>query len=139
MAASSDNQIEKVAKSLNIQLKPEQFEILQCLVDRRDCMAVLPTGFGKSIPYQIFSLVLEGLGRDGKVLVCCPLLSLMSDQVARANAIRGVTAAFIGNEMAITDQCMCRNSGSKINNWQSLVGGGGGWEWDCQLLILDPQ
>lgn len=88
--------IETVASSLGIKLKPQQLEILQSLLDWKDCMAVLPTGFGKSLPYQLFPLIQRERGRNGIVLVCCPLISLMKDQVERANAINGVTAAYKG-------------------------------------------
>ncbi|XP_033730280.1 ATP-dependent DNA helicase RecQ-like [Pecten maximus] len=91
--------IDTVAKSVGVKLKEEQETILQCLIDRKDCMAVLPTGFGKSIPYMLFPLVQKRMGRSGIVLVCCPLVSLMRDQVERANATKGVTAAYTGVRM----------------------------------------
>lgn len=59
-------------------------------------MAVLLTSFGKSVPYQLFPLIQRERGLMGIVLVCCPLISLMKDQVERANAIKGVTAAYKG-------------------------------------------
>ena len=34
-------------------LKEEESAILKCILEGRDCMAVLPTGFGKSLPYQM--------------------------------------------------------------------------------------
>ena len=45
---------EEVLKLFKIEkLKEEQSAILKCILEGRDCMAVLPTGFGKSLPYQL--------------------------------------------------------------------------------------
>jgi ATP-dependent DNA helicase RecQ len=55
----------------------------------RDCLAVLPTGGGKSLCYQVPALLLPDL-----TLVVSPLISLMQDQVAALRA-RGVAAAYL--------------------------------------------
>ena len=57
----------------------------------RDVMAVMPTGAGKSICYQIPALVLEGV-----TLVVSPLISLMRDQVF-ALLQNGVRAAYLNS------------------------------------------
>ena len=78
-------------------LKSEQREILNCLLSKRDCVAVLPTGYGKSLPYQIYIPVARTLHQDvGKIIVCCPLISLMEDQVMKLSNLEGVTAAYKG-------------------------------------------
>ncbi len=59
----------------------------------RDCVAVLPTGGGKSICYQVPALLSPGLS-----LVVSPLLSLMQDQVA-ALRTRGVPASYLGSSL----------------------------------------
>jgi superfamily II DNA helicase RecQ len=54
MAGEVDNAMKKVLKDFNIQtLKEEQRDVLMVLLNNKDCMAVLPTGFGKSLPYQM--------------------------------------------------------------------------------------
>lgn len=66
-------------------------------------MAVLPTGYGKSLTYQIMlplARKMKELGIDtnmeGKILVCGPLKSIFEDQVAKLKDIHGVNAAFKG-------------------------------------------
>ncbi|XP_022303939.2 ATP-dependent DNA helicase RecQ-like isoform X1 [Crassostrea virginica] len=65
-------------------LKDEQLDILTAIMRGDDCVGVLPTGYGKSLPYQVSKMVANELGIEfHKVVVCSPLISLMQDQVAR--------------------------------------------------------
>jgi ATP-dependent DNA helicase RecQ len=93
-----DAAIKTALKIFNIEkLKSEQEQILRCLLDRTDCLAVLPTGFGKTLPFHMFIPVCRELGLDvGKILVCCPLISLMQDQVTKLGTIPQLTAAYKG-------------------------------------------
>ncbi len=59
-------------------LRPGQAEIIEAVLAGRDTLAVLPTGSGKSLTYQLPSLVL-----DGPTLVVSPLLALIEDQVTK--------------------------------------------------------
>ncbi|WP_430597201.1 RecQ family ATP-dependent DNA helicase [Enterococcus sp. AZ177] len=56
--------------------KPGQKEVIQQLLKKRDTLAVLPTGTGKSLCYQLVGQLL-----NGTVIIISPLLSLMEDQV----------------------------------------------------------
>ena len=67
--------------------RPGQREVVEALLEGRDCLAVLPTGAGKSLCYQLPALV-----RGGVVLVISPLVALMQDQVAQLRR-RGIAAA----------------------------------------------
>ena len=66
--------------------RPGQADAVQAVLSGRDALAVLPTGGGKSVCYQVPALVLGGL-----TLVVSPLVALMADQVAQLKA-RGVAA-----------------------------------------------
>jgi len=56
--------------------RPGQRPVVEAILQGRDCLAVLPTGAGKSLCYQLPALVRQGL-----VLVISPLVALMEDQV----------------------------------------------------------
>ncbi len=71
-----------------------QREVIEAVLAGRDVLAILPTGGGKSVCYQVPAL----LG-DGLTLVVSPLIALMQDQVAQLDA-RGVKAAFINSTLA---------------------------------------
>jgi ATP-dependent DNA helicase RecQ len=70
-------------------LRPGQAEIMESVIAGRDTLAVMPTGSGKSLTYQLPSLVLEG-----PTLVVSPLLALIEDQVNKLKAA-GVPVARI--------------------------------------------
>jgi len=60
-------------------LKPEQIEGSESCVAARDVVAILPTGFGKSLIYQVFCLVkLSTLNPNVGVLVIFPFNGIMS-------------------------------------------------------------
>ena len=71
-----------------------QSRVLAGLGEGRDVLAVLPTGGGKSICFQVPALLL-----DGPTVVVSPLISLMQDQVAAADA-RGIPSAAINSALA---------------------------------------
>ena len=59
------------------QFRPGQREVVDAILSGRDCLAVLPTGAGKSVCFQVPALMQTGL-----TYVISPLISLMEDQVA---------------------------------------------------------
>ena len=62
--------------------RPGQAEVIEAVLQGRDCIALMPTGAGKSLTFQIPARVL-----DGTVLVLSPLISLMKDQVDALRAL----------------------------------------------------
>ncbi len=56
--------------------RPGQLEVIEAVIEGRDCIALMPTGAGKSLTFQVPARML-----DGTVLVVSPLISLMKDQV----------------------------------------------------------
>ena len=73
--------------------RPHQREIVEALVAGRDAFAALPTGGGKSLCYQLPSLLLPGL-----TIVVSPLIALMQDQVEGARQ-NGLAAAFLNSSL----------------------------------------
>ncbi len=57
-------------------LRPPQDQVIRALLDKRDALVVLPTGFGKSLCFQVTALLQAGV-----TLVVSPLIALMEDQV----------------------------------------------------------
>ncbi len=76
------------------EFRPGQKEVIESILSGRDTFAVMPTGAGKSVCYQIPALLLPGI-----TLVISPLISLMQDQVKALNQV-GVSAAFINSSLS---------------------------------------
>jgi ATP-dependent DNA helicase RecQ len=73
--------------------RPLQQEIMAATLDGLDTVAILPTGAGKSLCYQ-----LPALARDGLTVVVSPLIALMKDQVDQLHAA-GVAATYLNSTL----------------------------------------
>jgi len=73
--------------------RPNQLAIIESVLSGHDTIALLPTGGGKSICYQVPALCLQGV-----CLVISPLIALMQDQVSRLNQL-GIEAGAIHSGM----------------------------------------
>ena len=69
--------------------RPMQEEIIRTALDGKDVLAILPTGGGKSVCFQV-----PGMMRDGLTLVVTPLIALMKDQVQNLES-KGIKAIAI--------------------------------------------
>src|SRR5829696_4234679 len=95
-----------------------QEDVIAEVLAGRSAMAVLPTGGGKSLCYQIPSLVRPGLG-----LVVSPLIALMTDQVA-ALVQSGVAAARLDSKIDPRD---------KAETWRRIEAG------ELDMLYVSPE
>lgn len=100
------------------QFLPNQEEIIQAILEGKDALAIMPTGSGKSIIYQLPSLLKAGL-----TIVVSPLIALMKDQVEGLK-MNGIQAEYINS--------MLRNS--EIEEILNSLG-----EGKVDLLYLAPE
>ncbi|HEY1385395.1 MAG TPA: RecQ family ATP-dependent DNA helicase, partial [Dongiaceae bacterium] len=98
--------------------RPGQEEIIDLILSGENVLAVMPTGSGKSLCYQIPALIL-----DRPTIVVSPLKALMDDQVAGLRA-DGVEAAAIHSGMQRDEQ---------IAEWRKVTAG------RAKLLYLAPE
>ncbi len=87
--------------------RPLQREIIDAVMDGRDVAAILPTGGGKSLCFQLPALM-----RDGLTLVVSPLIALMKDQVDALTA-NGAPATFLNSSIAAKESAARRAGLSK--------------------------
>jgi len=96
----------------------DQLDIINAVIDGTDALAVMPTGAGKSICYQLPALYNQGI-----TLVVSPLISLMNDQVVNLNEY-GIPACFL-NSMQDVQQ--------RQEAEESIVSG------DVKLVYVSPE
>ncbi|MEO7099721.1 MAG: RecQ family ATP-dependent DNA helicase, partial [Luteolibacter sp.] len=95
------------------EFRPLQREIMETSLAGRDALAILPTGAGKSLCYQLPALVREGL-----TIVVSPLIALMKDQVDQLEA-SGVSATFLNSTLE-PEEARRRLDGLDQGNYRML-------------------
>lgn len=98
--------------------RPMQEDIMRSVLDGKDTLAIMPTGGGKSLCYQVPAMAMEGA-----CLVISPLIALMKDQVENLRK-RGITAFAIFSGM----------SRREVLNTLKLVS-----ESNCKFLYVSPE
>ena len=98
--------------------RPGQEAVVDTILARRNVLAIMPTGSGKSLCFQVSALVLGGL-----TVVVSPLVALMQDQVA-ALRLAGVRAETIHSG---------RDRADNVAAWHRVAGG------EAELLYLSPE
>lgn len=83
--------------------RPEQERAIRAIMGKRDVLAVMSTGAGKSLIYQVPAVALGGTS-----IVVSPLVSLMSDQVGKLLDL-GLHPAFLSNTLSLRAQEKVRN------------------------------
>ena len=78
--------------------RPNQEDIINCILSGQDTLAIMPTGGGKSICFQLPALVLPGI-----TIVISPLIALMKDQVDSLKA-NGIDACYINSSQSSEEQ-----------------------------------
>ncbi|HET8736057.1 MAG TPA: DNA helicase RecQ [Pricia sp.] len=73
--------------------RPNQLEVIKDILSQRDVMAIMPTGGGKSLCFQ-----LPALATEGTAIIISPLIALMKDQVDALRA-NGIEAAYFNSSM----------------------------------------
>jgi ATP-dependent DNA helicase RecQ len=95
------------------EFRPLQREIMEASLANRDVFALLPTGGGKSLCFQ-----LPALQRTGLTVVISPLIALMKDQVDQLQAA-GVAATFLNSSLSVAET-KARLSGLHRGEWKLL-------------------
>lgn len=93
-------QFAKECLNINFELKEKQIQTLKSLYEGHDTMAVLPTGFGKSIIFQLLPFLFQRkLGQHQPMisLIVTPLNSIMQDQVRSLSKL-GINACYLNIE-----------------------------------------
>ena len=74
--------------------RPGQEDVVRAAVDGRDTLALMPTGAGKSLTYQLAAML-----RPSPTLVLSPLIALMKDQVDKLPPQIAATATFVNSSL----------------------------------------
>ena len=98
--------------------RPGQEEIIESILNKNDTLAIMPTGSGKSLCFQIPALLFEG-----KSIVISPLISLMKDQVDNLKTM-DINATYINSSLS-TDEINQRT--------KEFING------DCKILYIAPE
>ncbi|HUQ67515.1 MAG TPA: ATP-dependent DNA helicase RecQ [Flavitalea sp.] len=98
--------------------RPLQEDIINSVLQGNDCLALLPTGGGKSLCFQVPAMLMDGI-----CLVITPLIALMKDQVENVRK-KGITAFFIHSGMTRNEVVSTMETAAHSN---------------CKFLYVSPE
>ena len=98
--------------------RPGQEEIVEAILAGRDALAIMPTGAGKSLCYQ-----LPALAGDGLTIVVSPLIALMDNQVAQLKSVGAPVGSIHSN----------RPREASVADWRAAAAG------ELKLLYMSPE
>jgi len=134
--------VSKIGKE-GIVLKPEQLQAVRYIYEGRDVFLWLPTGFGKSICYEVLPFLFDcklGKSESSIVIVVSPLVSLMVDQVASLRS-RGVSAAIMSGHKGVDRSLLASDRDVEAGKFSLLFGAPeaiiGSEKWR-ELLLRPP-
>ena len=78
--------------------RTQQQDIVETVLNKKDCLVIMPTGGGKSICFQLPALSFKGV-----TLVISPLIALMKDQIDGLNA-NGISASYFNSSQSAEEQ-----------------------------------
>ena len=107
--------------------RPGQLETINATLSGEHCFVLMPTGGGKSLCYQLPSVITSGK-THGVTLVVSPLLSLMEDQVEACKQRFGMQAFLINGESTVAQKNMVMDALRQKNPQQFI-----------QILYLTPE
>ncbi|MBP7862273.1 ATP-dependent DNA helicase RecQ [bacterium] len=96
------------------EFRPKQKEVIDLVLSGKNTLALLPTGYGKSLCYQVPSQVLPGA-----TIVISPLIALMQDQLSSLNK-RGVSNATVLNSSLDADEYYDAVAGIKCGRFKLI-------------------
>ena len=117
----------------NLKIKSKQKEALEAIaVNKRDCIIILPTGYGKSLIYQLLPSLCDRLAygncteNKSVVIVVSPLNALIDDQLNKLNSI-GISCASLRPCGSEIDGCI-------EESLQAVLEAG-----KCQIILVHPE
>ena len=96
------------------EFRPGQEEVVRAAVDGRDTLALMPTGSGKSLTYQLAAML-----RPQPTLVLSPLIALMKDQLDKLPPAIAAEATFVNSSLE-PDEAAARIQGAAIRRASSI-------------------
>ena len=121
-------------------LKPKQLMVMESLIAGRDVIAILPTGYGKSMTFQVLSRLLTRRSRIGEniTIIIAPLNSIIKDQIATMKS-KGIRAEVLNRRTSRIPSLFAENDENEFDSdtklkWPDYIVKG-----KLELLLAHPE